>query len=765
MAVLAILALIAAIGSPYAEDLRFPANAVQNVKTNFSALGNGVADDRAAIQRALDSALANKKTVYFPNGTYRVSGKLTLGTDMYKVQTVCLQGQSQSGVVIRLVDNAQGFGDANVRQPLFSMFEGLYSNTAFHCYVRNMTFDVGSGNPGAIGLQFLVSNAGAAYNVTVRSSDPQHRGAIGIDCRDLFIGPGLIQSATVDGFDIGIAIAGDYSLTLEHINLRNQRQIGVRNWNCAVAIRDLTIANAPLPVQLTSYVGFFTIVDAQFTGGAGAGPAISNACQKLFLRNVDQQGYTKMVASADSYYIDLEGTARNTIPRALPADLSATHVAEYVSHGVQKLFDVPERTLNLPVKETPEPVWDDPSQWVVVSGPDSTFDAGAAIQNAFTTAAAQGKSTVYLKPLKQNWFSYQLKRPIRVRGSVRRFIGMGACIEITDSLLNSQNFVFDVDSLTNNNSPIVFERFFSTPYHGAYIFNWVMNKTNNPLVLRDIAFNTGDAGWNATAPGGSGELYIQNVCGSGHSIDARRGQKVWARQFNPECFTWAVKADSADVWIFGQKTEGRPVFAEINNNSRFELLGGDFEQSWGNQPVPSSLFSIDNSSASFNYINSVFQLGFGFPVHVIETQAGVTRQLADSQLIHINEIHAVPATATVARYDEVFLPLFVAGNWRNTTAAQPGSPQSSSQKARLVLIKRAGGIWLRPGDARGPFRFGIFSVNGRCMSTREISGGTGAGQLLFSVSNQGGPIPRGVYIARAATGDGKQSSQTMLINP
>ena len=553
-------------------------------------------------------------------------------------------------------------------------------------------------------------------------------------------------------------------MTLEHIVLRNQRQIGVRNWNCAAAIRDLTIANAPLPVQLTSYVGFFTIVDAQFTGGTGAGPAISNACQKLFLRNASQQGYAKMVASVDSYYVDLEGTSRNKIPRALPADVAGTQIDEYSSHGVYKLFNVPERTLNLPVKETPDAAWDDPSRWVVVSGPDSTFDAGAAIQNAFTTAAAQGKSTVYLKPLKQNWFSYQLKRPIRVRGSVRRFIGMGACIEITDTLLNSQNFVFDVDSLTDN-STIVFERFFSTPYHGPYVFNWVMNKTRNPLVLRDIAFNTGDAGWNASAPGGSGELYIQNVCGSGHSIDARPGQKVWARQFNPECFTWAVKADSADVWIFGQKTEGRPVFAEIKNNSRFELLGGDFEQTWADNPVPSGLFVINNSSASFMYAMTLQKQGYGFPVHVLETQAGVAKQLVDSQVIHINELHAVPLTATVLRYDEIFLPLFVAGSWRSTTAIHPEIPQSSPKKAGLALIKRATGIWLRPGIAPGSFRFGVYSVDGRCISARVIAGGTGPGQLLFSAGDRGGSMPHGVYIARAATGDGKQSSQTMLINP
>jgi hypothetical protein len=178
--------------SACAENLRFPAATVMNVKTQFGAAGNNSTNDQPAIQRAIDTAMVNHTTIYFPNGTYLVRDKITFDTSMYTAQGICLQGQSQNGVVIKLADNATGYGDPIVRKPLCSMFEGLYSNIAMHCYVRNMTFDAGSGNPGAIGLQYMVSNIGAVYNVTIRSSDPQHRGAIGLDCRDFFVGPGLV---------------------------------------------------------------------------------------------------------------------------------------------------------------------------------------------------------------------------------------------------------------------------------------------------------------------------------------------------------------------------------------------------------------------------------------------------------------------------------------------------------------------------------------------------------------------------------------------
>ncbi|HET6262545.1 MAG TPA: glycosyl hydrolase family 28-related protein, partial [Chloroflexia bacterium] len=54
--------------------------AVYNVK-DYGAQGNGVSDDRAAINRALAAAGTSGATVYFPSGTYMVSGKLDLSSN------------------------------------------------------------------------------------------------------------------------------------------------------------------------------------------------------------------------------------------------------------------------------------------------------------------------------------------------------------------------------------------------------------------------------------------------------------------------------------------------------------------------------------------------------------------------------------------------------------------------------------------------------------------------------------------------------------
>ena len=59
-----------------------------NVKdSTYGAVGNGSTDDKAAIQSAID-ALSNGGTVYFPPGTYKVSGALVIGSGDKSIKLV-----------------------------------------------------------------------------------------------------------------------------------------------------------------------------------------------------------------------------------------------------------------------------------------------------------------------------------------------------------------------------------------------------------------------------------------------------------------------------------------------------------------------------------------------------------------------------------------------------------------------------------------------------------------------------------------------------
>src|SRR5437763_15601030 len=75
-----------------------------NVKTNFGAVGDGVTDDTAAIQKALSALGPTNPTLYFPAGTYRISQTLTLAGQVY----VNIIGQDPSNTTILWAGSSGG---------------------------------------------------------------------------------------------------------------------------------------------------------------------------------------------------------------------------------------------------------------------------------------------------------------------------------------------------------------------------------------------------------------------------------------------------------------------------------------------------------------------------------------------------------------------------------------------------------------------------------------------------------------------------------
>ena len=54
---------------------------------DFGAVGNGVADDTAAIQAALTHCIANKTSLFFPNGTYFYKPSSTFNLNLHDAIT------------------------------------------------------------------------------------------------------------------------------------------------------------------------------------------------------------------------------------------------------------------------------------------------------------------------------------------------------------------------------------------------------------------------------------------------------------------------------------------------------------------------------------------------------------------------------------------------------------------------------------------------------------------------------------------------------
>ena len=221
----------------------FPTDpAVVDVKRDFGGVGNGVADDTAALQRGLESSWGSggsTKILYIPNGTYRVTQTLVVKSAVGP----WVYGESRDGVVIRLTD---GITDTNCTAVLRTHpnEKGKTSADWFMRNFHNLTIDAGN-NPGIDGIRWYGNNSSILKNIRVTG-----RGQIGINAGFLDqSGPNLIQDATIEGFETGIRSAWIWGETLSRVTIRNCRLNGVVVSANAVGIEDLTVENTPVAIR------------------------------------------------------------------------------------------------------------------------------------------------------------------------------------------------------------------------------------------------------------------------------------------------------------------------------------------------------------------------------------------------------------------------------------------------------------------------------------------------------------------------------------
>lgn len=533
-----------------AVDYVWPADSgVIDVRRDHGAKGDGVSDDTAAIQAAITAAHRRNRysppLISLPFGIYRITAPLeTRDPERRKGDGWCagmiLVGESRERTVLRLDDQAPGYGDGKAPRPMIltgsesdQANPGGGGNRAFLHSVINLTLDTGRGNPGAVGIDWAVSNRGSIEEVTVRSGDGA--GFCGIRMERPWPGPALLTRVAVQGFDHALRLAHyQYGITGEDLVFSGQRVAVVRNTDNGLWLRGVTSDNR-VPFYTADGKagrGLLVLLDSDLKGGEAGTPAITGEGGVL-LERVRCSGY---------------GRASTLGGTAIPAGERISG-----SHPALRRLGSGATAARLPVREVP--VWADRdlSRWANATAFGATPQQGGdddapGIQAAIDSGAA----TVYLQH-----GSYRLRSPVVLRGNLRRLVGCHASLagpddQPTDPLLRfSATGTVVVEHLR-----IDFRRKGCAIEHDG----------SGDLVLRHC-----DLPGYRNTPRGTGALFLQDVRGG--PLHFEHPQQVWARQLDLEFGDEPLLVNrAADFWLLGYKTEGEPITL-LATGGRSEIWG------------------------------------------------------------------------------------------------------------------------------------------------------------------------------------------------
>lgn len=417
-ALLTLLAALLLLTAAHAENIVFPddAGVIDLSKEPYNAVGDGKTDNTAALQKAVDELRGRNFTFYLPDGEYLISGSVGIfdGKPHSRDRFISWQGQSEAGTIIKLKDKAEGFGDAEKPKTVLSVYEGKGTGDVMHSYVRNLTVDVGSGNPGATGLRFFSNNTGAMERVTIRSSAPDHAGAVGLDLSQGQNGPALIKRVTVEGFDTGVTLNNTFAMVVEHLTLKNQRKLGFDNGNGRLTLRGLK-SDSKAPAFKNGKHGQVTLVEAELNGNGTDATAITTPNGKVFLRDVQVKGFAHTLQPNEGGPID--------------GDIAEWHGMKAYSLFAEDGADL--MSLRLPIEETPDVPWEqDMSKWIKVDKSGGR-DVTQQLQAAIDEGSKHGATTIYF-PKEGHKTDMTISGPIRVHGSINRIIGLSAIVDIKD---------------------------------------------------------------------------------------------------------------------------------------------------------------------------------------------------------------------------------------------------------------------------------------------------------------------------------------------
>ncbi|MEX2607294.1 MAG: glycosyl hydrolase family 28-related protein [Kiritimatiellia bacterium] len=607
-----------------AETIQYPSDpgVIDVTKAPYFADNTGATDVTAILQQAIYDHVDTRKIIYFPNGTYKVSDTLKWVNSSGNWKAfLMLQGQSRAGTIIRLADNTPSFGGSNPAKAVImtgsrdNQNPPGGGNEAFMNTIRNMTLHTGSGNTQAIAVDYQVSNQGAIKNVTIKSGDGA--GVCGIALTRGWPGPGLVKNVSIEGFDYGIKLGhADYSMTFEHLTLKNQNLYGIYCDANTIHVRKLTSTNTVPAIRMLVGGSHLTLLDSTLTTG---GPASTSAAIMLqgiaYVRNTSVSGYATALDS------------ENSNNRDVAMDGNPTMIDEYFAFDPNKAFSsTPSTALNLPVEETPTYVdgpiseWANAADYGAISG--GSVDATVAIQNALNS----GKATVYIPK-----GTYKITGTLTVPATVRHLLSANGVLSPEGSAFDNAASPTPLLRFTGSTTqPLIVEQIWTSSTYAVGLII-AEQATTRPLVFQHCALITrkGRYGYHNTVPGG--KVFFEDVATM--RIRLNGNQKLWARQLNPESINDAVINEYPHMenfggtwWSLGVKIEGHATIMETRDGGTSEIMGGFWRMLANVSSRP--MFKNDNSRMAVTYRTSYAD----FTTHVSETRGATTNTLLRSQV-------------------------------------------------------------------------------------------------------------------------------------
>lgn len=546
----------------------------------FGAQCDGVSDDTASIQAALDysdAADTFSHTVKLPDGECVVSD--TLRVPVYHR----LKGNGKEETALLLTPGtfpASSPGDVIATRSLTPV-----GNDAFRNYVEDLTIRVGPGNEGATGVDLLVSNVGGMSNVDVTFEDGA--GRAGIASLRQYPGSGLVKNVSVSGGDYGWEVAEDiYSMQGAFLEFTDQNVAALSVAENTVLVESMSVSGAPI-ATFASGKALVNVLDSAFTNGNPASVAMQGS-GSYFLRRVSCFGYAGILA-ADGEQCAFEAVT-SPVLMAWPGSSPVS--------------------IDLPWVEPPAAFTsDNPAHWVSirefggVPGVEEPADLpdGTAFLNAMHS----------MRPFVALDGSYLLPDEYRIPRWTHTIDGMNGAAET----LGGTTFVVEEESetpLTLRNWNVV---------HSDVVLHL---RAPRPVVLRNMV-----AHGKILMDPGSGPLWLENVL-LGELIVGPENV-VYARQLNMEEIgnppkPALVQNSGGRVAIRGFKHESRVTLARTTNGGCTEILGvSAYMVSPTSTPPP--MFIVEDAAMTASYNETAYTPDRAFQTILVETRNGVTQTL------------------------------------------------------------------------------------------------------------------------------------------